>query len=456
MDKQSVIRIANAQGFWGDSALGPRQILAEEQIDYITFDYLAEVSMSILQKQRMQNPDMGYAQDFVNMIKKVMPVCKERGIKIVANAAGVNATACLNNTKNALKELGLFGTKIAIVEGDDILGQLDQLIKNGQELKNMESGKALKSVLQKVTSANVYIGARPIVEALNKGADIVITGRVSDPSLTLAPLVYEFKWSMDDYDRLAAGTIMGHLLECGTQATGGNYTDWKKVSGFANMGFPIVEAQAGGSFVLTKVKNTGGLVTIATATSQLLYEISDPENYLGPDCIADFTSIQLTQEGENRVAFSNIKGKPPTSNYKVSISYEKGYKILSTLCVSGPDAIEKANLMYNMVFARLSMHGIDIPEQDRFLEIFGTNVLYKGLVPTNPQPHEVLVRIGAKGPDAKSLNVLGSEIAPLITSGPPGITGFAGGRARAKAIVGYWPALIEKTKVNTTVWVEEI
>ncbi|WKD49047.1 acyclic terpene utilization AtuA family protein [Microbulbifer spongiae] len=456
MKKKSIIRIANAQGFWGDSALGPKQLLAEEQLDYITLDYLAEISLSIMQRQKMQNPDKGYAMDFVELLKNIVPVCKEKGIKIIANAAGVNAKCCLRNTKSTLKSLGLHGIKIGIVEGDDILKNINRFLCSGHEMRNMESGERLSSILEKVLSANVYIGAQPIVDALNQGADIVITGRISDPSLTLAPLVHEFKWSMSDYDKLAAGTIMGHLLECGTQVTGGNYTDWKEVSGFANMGYPIVEAQTDGSFVLTKAENTGGLVNLATVTSQLLYEIGDPKNYFGPDCTADFTSIKLTQQSKNRVAICNIKGKAPTSSYKVSISYEKGYKILSTLCVSGPDAIEKSNLIYKMVFDRLAIHGIEIPEQDRFIEIFGTNVLYKGLVPKNQQPHEVLVRIGARGSDAKKLDVLGSEIAPLTTSGPPGITGFSGGRSRAKAVVGYWPALIDKSEITTSVRVEEI
>jgi hypothetical protein len=224
----------------------------------------------------------------------------------------------------------------------------------------------------------------------------------------------------------------------------------------ARIGYPIVEASADGSFVITKHEGTGGLINVETVTSQLLYELGDPTSYLGPDCIADFTTIKIEQDGVNRVKMSGIKGRAPTPTYKVSMSFENGFKILSTLCITGPDAVEKAHVLADMVFKRMAMHGAPIPEENRFLELFGTNVLYKGIVPTPDQPHEIMMRIGAKGPNAKKLDILGTEIAPLLTSGPPGITGFAGGRARATEIVGYWPALIDKTKVHTSVTVEEV
>jgi len=450
------VLIANAQGFWGDSMLGPLRLIEEGPVDYLTFDYLAEITMSIMQKARMKNPELGYATDFVKLVGRIIKTCKEKNIKIIANAGGVNPKGCLEAIKKIIREQNITGVKVAIVEGDDILAQLPELMASGEKFSNLETGEDIATVRERLTSANVYIGAKPIADALAQGADIVVTGRASDPSLVVAPLIYEFGWSMDDYDKLAAGTIMGHTIECGPQCTGGNYTNWREVPDMARIGYPIVEAYADGSFVVTKHEGTGGLINVETVTSQLLYELGDPTSYLGPDCIADFTTIKIEQDGPNRVKMSGIKGRAPTPTYKVSMSFENGYKILSTLCITGPDAIDKAHVLADMVFKRMEMHGAPIPEENRFLELFGTNVLYKGIVPSPAQPHEIMMRIGAKGPNAKKLDILGTEIAPLLTSGPPGITGFAGGRARATEIVGYWPALIDKTKVKTSVTVEEV
>jgi len=456
MTSDKIVRVANAQGFWGDSLLGPLRLVEEGPVDYLTFDYLAEITMSIMQKQKMKDPDAGYARDFVSMLSRILPTCKEKSIKVIANAGGVNPRACLEAIEAVMEKTGIGGMTLAIVEGDDILEQLDELVASGEEFANLDNGEGLAGVRDRVTSANVYIGARPIVEALEQGADVIVTGRASDPSLVLAPLVYEFGWSMQDYDKLAAGTIMGHILECGPQCTGGNYSGWREVKDFARIGYPVVEASSDGSCVITKHEGTGGLVSVESVTSQLLYELGDPENYLGPDCVADFTSIDIEQAGENRVAISGIRGRPPTPTYKVSMSYANGYKILGTLCISGPDAVEKARILADMVWQRTAMHGYDIPEEDRFLELFGTNVLYKGLVPAPEQPAEIMMRIGARGDDAKALDTMGTELAPLITSGPPGVTGFAGGRPRATEVVGYWPALIDKRKVATRVSVKEV
>ena len=453
---EKIVRVANAQGFWGDSLLGPLRLVEEGPVDYLTFDYLAEITMSIMQKQKMKDPNAGYARDFVSMLGKILPTCKAKGIKVIANAGGVNPQACMAAIEDVMTKAGISGMTLAIVEGDDILNDLDSLQNSGEDFANLDNGDALATVKDRITSANVYIGAKPIVEALEKGAEIIVTGRASDPSLVVAPLVYEYGWSMEDYDKIAAATIMGHIMECGPQCTGGNYSGWRNVEDFARIGYPLVEAKADGSFVVTKHEGTGGLVSIETVTSQLLYELGDPQNYLGPDCIADFTSINIEQDGENRVAISGIKGRAPTPTYKVSMSYNSGYKILGTLCISGPDAEEKAHILADMVWQRVAMHGYNIPEEQRFLELFGTNVLYKGLVPAPEQPTEIMMRIGAWGDNAKALNTMGTEIAPLITSGPPGVTGFAGGRPRATEVVGYWPALIDKNKVTTSVTVKEV
>jgi len=455
-DTNKKVLVSNGQGFWGDSILGPIRLVQEGPIHYLTLDYLAEVTMSIMQKQKLRNPSTGYATDFVRMLRRILPQCKAKGIKVIANAGGVNPRACSTAIKEVIKELGLTGIKIGIVEGDDILGQLDELIADGEQLANMDTGQPLSAILDKVSSANVYIGAQPIVEALQQGADIVVTGRSTDPSLVLAPLIYEFGWSFDDFDKLAAGTIAGHILECGAQCTGGNYTRWQDVKDMARIGYPVAEVSADGSFVVTKHEGTGGLVTVETVSSQLVYEMGDPSSYLGPDCTADFTSIQLQQEGPDRVRVSGVKGRAPTDTYKVSMSWSNGYKISGQLTVAGPDAIEKARLCAAIVFDRAAMDGADIPEDKRFIELLGTNICHDGIMPPPVDPGEVVLRIGAKGNDIEQLNRLGQEIVPLVTSGPPGVTGFAGGRPRATEIISYWPALIGKTKISTQVSVEEV
>ncbi len=312
MPNKDKVLIANGQGFWGDSILGPVRLVNEGPLDYLTLDYLAEVTMSIMQKLKLRDPNAGYATDFVRMVERVLPVCREKGIKIVANAGGVNPQACRAAVADVVRKLGIKGVKIGVVEGDDILGDLKSMIDGGEKFLNMDTGEELAPFVDKVMSANVYIGAEPIVEALRQGADIVITGRATDPSVVLAPLMYEFGWSMDDMDRMAAGTIAGHIVECGAQCTGGNFVGWKDVPDMARMGYPVVEASPDGSFVVTKHDGTGGLVNIETVSSQLVYEMGDPSCYITPDCIADFTSIQLKQESENRVHVSGIRGKAAT------------------------------------------------------------------------------------------------------------------------------------------------
>jgi hypothetical protein len=454
--KRDKVLIANGQGFWGDSLLGPIRLVNEGPLHYLTLDYLAEVTMSIMQKLKSRDPSKGYATDFIEMCRRVLPVCHAKGIKIIANAGGVNPIACRAALAGVIRELGLKGIRIGIVEGDDILSDMNSLIDSGEEFRNMDNGLPLSPFMPRVQTANVYIGAAPIVEALQQGADIVITGRATDPSIVLAPMIHEFGWSMDDMNLMAAGTIAGHIVECGAQCTGGNYVHWKKVPDMARIGYPVVEASPDGSFVVTKHDNTGGLVTVETVTSQLVYEMGDPARYITPDCVADFTSIQLRQSGENRVQVSGIRGSSPTETYKVSISYLDGFKIVGQLTVAGPDAVEKARLCADIVFERVALDGVNFSPEERFVEIVGTNVCHAGIAPAPIEPAEVVLRIGAKGPDSKKLDRLGLEIVPLVTSGPPGVTGFAGGRPKATEIISYWPALIRKDKVRTKVSVEQV
>ncbi len=329
---KETIRIASGQGFWGDLLTAPVDQVKKGPIDYLVMDYLAEVTMSILQKQKRKDPNLGYARDLVELMDQILPICAQKNIKIITNGGGVNPGACADAIVEKGRKLGLKSLKVGVVAGDDILDKIDELTKNGIELRNMETGEDLKSVRSRLQSANVYFGAAPIVEALKQGAQIVITGRTTDTGLTLAPMIYEFGWSLTDWNKLAAGTVAGHILECGGQSSGGNFSaDWKSVPDLAHIGFPIAEASPNGEIVITKHENTGGLVSMQTVKEQLLYEIGNPREYITPDCVADFTSIQLEQAGKDRVRAYGVKGRPATEMYKVSMSYLDGYTAFSTL-----------------------------------------------------------------------------------------------------------------------------
>ena len=454
--RRDTVLIANGQGFWGDSILGPVRLVREGPLHYLTLDYLAEVTLSIMQKQRGRDPKKGYATDFVALIDRIAPELVQKGIRVVANAGGVNPRACMAAVLEVLAKHGAKGVKVAIVEGDDIYDQLDGLLAGGENLANMDSKRPLSDVRAKVTSANVYLGAFPIAEALDQGAQIVITGRGTDPGLVLGPLIHEFGWGLEDWDLLAAGTIAGHIVECGAQCTGGNYTDWRRIPNMAMIGYPIVEARADGSFVVTKHDGTGGLVDVSTVVHQLCYEMGDPARYLTPDVIADFTSVSLEQEGPTRVRVSGAKGAPATPTYKVSCSFEDGWKATGQLTISGPDALAKAKLCAEIVWKRLAYDGFEYGPEERLEEYLGANVCHAGIaVPGAADPAEVVLRMGVKGPDRRKVDRFGSELVPLVTSGPPGVTGFAGGRPKATEIIGFWPALLTKSKVSTRVTVVE-
>jgi len=449
--RHETVAIGNGQGFWGDSARGPDQLVRGGGIDYLTMDFLAEVTMSVLQKMRARDASRGYATDFITQLERILPACAEHGIKIIANAGGVNPEACARAARDVASKLGLTPA-IATVAGDDILDELPNLIDSGEQLSNLDTGEDLKAHLERVRSANVYLGAFPIAEALDRGADIVITGRVTDPSLTVAPLIHEFGWTATDYDKLAAGTIAGHILECGTQSTGGNYDRWRTVPNLAGIGYPIVEVAPDGTFVVTKKPGTGGLVDTGTVTSQLLYELGDPTRYLTPDVVADFTSVRLDEDGTDRVRVSGIRGGEPTGTYKVSVGMHAGWRTAAQLTVGGPDAVDKARLTADILFDRLAEDGVAFDPEDRLVEVLGTNVLYPGMADgPEREPSEVLLRIAVRSAERSGADKLGAELASLLTSGPPGLTGFAGGRPKASEIIGFWPALVGKDRVTATV-----
>jgi hypothetical protein len=451
------IRIAAGQGFWGDSLEAPVNQVMGGPIDYLMLDYLAEVTMSIMQKQKARDPLAGYARDFVPLMERILPTCVEQNIKVVANAGGVNPQACAGAVIEVARKLGLSGkVKVAVVAGDDIMGRLDDYIARGIELKNMDTGEPLSTVRDRIQSANVYFGAAPIVEALRQGAQVVVTGRCTDTGLTLAPMIYEFDWAFDDWDRLAAGTIAGHTIECGAQSSGGNcQVAWETIPDLANIGYPIVEAQPDGTFVITKHPHTGGRVSVAGVKEQLVYEMGDPHSYITPDCVADFTTIQLEQDGEDRVRFHGIKGRAATELYKVSISYAAGFKAVGSLVYSWPDAYKKAQAADRILRARLE--GLGLKFDEVLTEFVGASACHGPKLSGEPAAEiaEVAMRIGVRDADKRAVERFTKELAPLVLNGPPSVTGFAGGRPKVEEIVAYWPALMPKSEVAPTVEVIE-
>lgn len=448
---KKVVRVAAGQGFWGDDLDAPRRQVEGGQIDYLMLDYLAEVTMSILQKQKERDPSLGYARDFVGAMQSVLPAVTGRGVKVIANAGGVNPPACATAVKAAAEAAGASGKlKIGVVTGDDLLARLDDLMKAGHTLSNMDTGEPLAVVRDRVLSANAYIGSEPIVEALAKGANVVITGRSTDTALTMAPLRHEFGWGATAWDQLAAGIVAGHIIECGAQCSGGNCLyDWRSIPDLANVGYPLVEVTADGKFVVTKHPNTGGRVSVQTVSEQLVYEMGDPHSYITPDVIADFTTIRLAADGENRVEVSGIKGKPPTDKLKVSVAYRSGFKAVGTLVYAWPDALEKAQLADRVLRERLDRLGLRF--EHILTEFVGANATHGPLAGEQVNAPEVQLRFGVRGQDRAAVERFTREIAPLVLNGPPSVTGFAGGRPKTEEIVAYWPALIDKSVVKTRV-----
>jgi hypothetical protein len=450
---KDIVRVASGQGFWGDSLDAPRQQVEGGEIDYLMLDYLAEVTMSILQKQKERDPAMGYARDFIGAIESVMTGITERGVKVIANAGGVNPPACAAAVR-ALAPTGATADKlrIAVVTGDDLLGRLDELIAGGHQLANMDTGEPLSSIRDRVLSANAYIGSTPIVEGLERGANVVITGRSTDTALTMAPLRHEFKWAANDWNRLAAGIIAGHIIECGAQCSGGNCLyDWKNIPDLANVGYPIAEAKPDGTFVITKHARTGGRVSVQSVSEQLVYEMGDPHEYITPDVIADFTTIKLEQEGPDRVRVFGIEGRPATDKLKVSVAYRAGFKAVGTLVYAWPDAMDKATAADRILRERLDRLGLHFDQiLTEYVGVSATHGALVGGAPSSDIP-EVQLRVGVRGGNRRDVERFTREIAPLVLNGPPSVTGFAGGRPKVEEIVAYWPALIDKNVVTTKV-----
>ncbi len=455
MAEADIVRIASGQGFWGDDLEAPVRQVEQGPIDYLMLDYLAEVTMSIMQKQRARDAGAGFARDFVPLMERLFPPLVEKSIRIVTNAGGVNPRGCAEAVVEAGRAAGVAGrASVGMVTGDDLMDRLDSLLSEGHELRNMDTDEPLSTVRDRVQSANAYIGAAPILEALVGGADVIVTGRSTDTALTYAPMMHEFGWSANDFDRVAAGVVAGHINECGAQCTGGNcLIDWWTVPDLARVGFPIIEAHPNGEFVVTKHDGTGGRVTRATVSEQIVYEMGDPTNYITPDVIADFTTIQLTDEGDDRVRVHGVRGKSATEFLKVSIAYSDGYKAVGTLTYAWPDAAAKARRAAHVLRERLDRLGLEF--DDIRTELVGWDSTHGFLAGEPPADlPEVQLRIGVRGHDRSAVERFTREIAPLILTGPPSVTGFAGGRPRTQEIMAYWPALIRREAVEPHLSVE--
>lgn len=440
-----MIRIANGQGFWGDWLEAPVRLVEQGPIDYLALDYLAEITMSILQKQKQADPKLGYARDFPPLIARIAKKIRERGVKVIANAGGVNPVSCAEEVARVAP-----GIKVAVVLGDDVFGRIDEFLEKRYEMRDMDTGEPIAGIRDRILSANAYIGAFPLAEALATGADVVIAGRSTDTALTLAPMIHRFGWQVEEYDKLAAGTIAGHIIECGAQCSGGNcQVDWETIPDMANIGYPIIEAEPDGAFTVTKHASAGGRVSSDTVKEQLLYELGDPKNYITPDCVADFTSIRLTDTGPDRVRVSGIRGGARPPSLKLSISYANGWKAIGTLVYSWPQARQKAQAADRIVRERVRQLGLAFDEI--YTEFFGMDACLGPAAPPNPDPPELQVRIGVRGADKKAVDRFTRELIPLVLNGPPGATGFGDGRPPAREIVAYWSALVPREEITTRV-----
>lgn len=446
------IRIGNAQGFWGDSMNASSRLIAQQpNLDYLTMDYLAEVSLSILALQRDKNPQLGYAQDFIEELRSLIPLWKQgAAFKVVVNAGGLNPEGCAKAAKRLLQESGLGGMKIGVVSGDDVM----LLIHKGTPCNHLDTREPINKIKGSLISANAYVGSRPIAEALKQGASIVITGRTADPSLAVACCAAHFNWKWDDWDKIAAATVAGHLIECGTQVTGGISTNWLDIPDPAHIGFPVIEMEADGSFIVTKPDHTGGCVTEQTVKEQLLYEIGDPNAYLSPDATVSFLGLKLKHDGEDRIKVTGAKGRAPPSSYKVSATYRCGYMSEGTLTFFGRDVREKAQRCGEIVLERVRNAGYNLERTN--IECIGTGDVVPGVSQNSAPAMECVLRVAVADSRKEAVESFSKEMAPLITSGAQGITGYSAGRPKVRQVFGFWPCLIDTKLVHPKVEILEV
>lgn len=439
--RRASVRIGCGAGFWGDTPEGPAQLVREGAIDYLVLDYLAEITMSILARMKAKNAALGYATDFVSLVMTPLArEIKQKNIRVIANAGGVNLDACRAALQAAFEAQGV-DLKIAIVRGDDLGGAIERF--RAADIREMASGAPLPAT---IASMNAYLGAFPIAAALDAGADVVLTGRCVDSALALGPLIHEFGWSANEYDLLSAGSLAGHIIECGAQATGGICTDWRDMVGWDRMGFPIAECFADGAFEISKPAGTGGRVSVATISEQIVYEVGDPGAYILPDVVCDWRRVAITQAGEDRVRVSGAKGRPPTRFYKVSATYNDGFRAAVTMMIAGREAVDKARAVGEAILARARRLMANAGMEDfseSSVEILGAESTY-GASARQTASREIVLKIGVRHARKDALNIFAREIYPAATAMAQGLTGFAGGRPEPQPVVRLFSFLADK------------
>lgn len=448
----SPLRVGNGAGFWGDNLDAPFLLARDGRLDVLTLEYLAELTLAILSHLRSKNPDAGFVPDFPELLERLGPTLHDQpGLKIVTNAGGLNPRSCAARCAAILVANGLENAALAVVDGDDVLSMIPRWVADGLDLSHMETSRPIADVTDRLVSANVYLGARPIASALNQGARIVITGRVADASLTLGPAAAHFGWSWDDWTRLAGASAAGHIIECGAQASGGLWYRWDEMADPAGVGYPIAALFEDGSSCITKPEGTGGEVSIGTVSEQLVYEIDDPACYRTPDVNVDLTTLTLHDDGENRVLVRSVTGRPPSDMLKVAAVYRDGWAASGMLAVVGRSAVSKARAAGDMILERVSRAGVTL--DDSLVECLGAGEVVPGLSRPSQEPCEVVLRVSARDRSRASIERFCREFAPLVTSGPPGIAGYASGRPSARPAFGYWPTLIPRSLIEERVTV---
>jgi hypothetical protein len=446
----NTLRIGNGCGFWGDNLDAPVRLSQTGRLDYLNLEYLAELTMSILALLRQRNPDAGYATDFIDVLDRLGSILKEQpNLKIVTNAGGMNPQACAKEAAKVLAKHGLTHRKVGIVSGDDLLPRLDEMITAGHSFNHLDSGEPLSTVRSRVVSANAYLGARPIAEALKLGASIVVTGRVADASLVVGPAMHEFGWAWDDWNKLGTATVAGHLIECGAQMTGGLWPNVTDDHHLEEVGYPIAELTQAGDLRVSKPEGSGGAVNVETVSEQLLYEVADPARYFTPDVVGDFTTPTLREVAKDLVEITGSRGTPATDTYKVSIAYRDGFAASGSLVIPGPYAVAKARKSGEILLARLKAAGHVF--EHSYIEVLGGGDGVPGVMKPAADPPEVVLRVAVRDQNKATVERFTKEFAPLVTAGLIGTTGYTTGRPQVREVFAYWPALVKKFAVEPKV-----
>lgn len=441
--------IGGGQGFWGDSNDAAVHMVKHGGLNYMACDYLAELTLSIMARQKLRNPQAGYARDFIGLLSECITDAQDKGVRILSNAGGMNIEGCVNEIANIFRSKGLSGRKIGYVLGDDMTGEIDRMMAEGITFDNIDGVGDFNEIKDKIVNANVYYGHEPIIECLSADADVIVTGRATDSALFLSPLMYELGIKEDDWTNIARGIMAGHLLECGGQGAGGNFEyGWRDVPDMDQLGFPIAEFSMN-DLIITKAPNCGGLITEQSCKEQILYEIHNPASYITPDVIADISKATLTQVGKDRVAVEGIRGRKRPDTLKLSIGYHAGYKVAAMLSFAWPDAYEKAQKAADILMKKMERK--NLKAEDIRIDYIGLNSLHLGIANMDPSHvkdlNEVVLRVAIRTKDKNEAEKIIPEIAPLQLNGPPGAS-FFGGRARVQEVIGLWPTLIPRDSVK--------